>query len=138
MIASKLLAKISPCITILRPDVFSPRRGMVHPFTLRHPFQLDRLYFFSCGIGALPKAELCVAAYFWRCWAVQQAKMADPVPPSSRTPISGVKNERIRAEESNSRRGKPRSKRRFYLAFTLTKSSKDRASSVLGSVTFFH
>ncbi|EJK66332.1 hypothetical protein THAOC_12756, partial [Thalassiosira oceanica] len=59
----------------------------------------------------------------------QQAGTANPVPPSSRTPIGSVKNEWIWAEESNSRRGKPRSKRRFYLAFTLTKLSKDRASS---------
>ncbi|EJK45619.1 hypothetical protein THAOC_35760 [Thalassiosira oceanica] len=50
----------------------------------------------------------------------QQAETANPVPPSSRTPIGSVKNEWIWAEESNSRRGKPRSKRRFYLAFTLT------------------
>ncbi|EJK64283.1 hypothetical protein THAOC_14996, partial [Thalassiosira oceanica] len=61
----------------------------------------------------------------------QQAETANPVPPSSRTPITGVPIQRIWAEESNSRRGKPRSKRRFYLAFTLTKLSKDRASSVL-------
>ncbi|EJK62846.1 hypothetical protein THAOC_16528 [Thalassiosira oceanica] len=46
----------------------------------------------------------------------QQAETANPVPPSSRTPITGVPIQRIRAEESNSRRGKPRSKRRFYLA----------------------
>ena len=71
MIASKFLAKISPCITVLRPDVFSPKRGMLNPSSLRHPSQLDRLYFVSCGIGALPNTELCVAAYFWRCWAVQ-------------------------------------------------------------------
>ncbi|EJK63892.1 hypothetical protein THAOC_15429 [Thalassiosira oceanica] len=64
----------------------------------------------------------------------QQAGTANPVPPSSRTPVGSVKNEWIWAEESNSRRGKPRSKRRFYLAFTLTKLSKDRASSLrLGS-----
>ncbi|EJK57689.1 hypothetical protein THAOC_22238 [Thalassiosira oceanica] len=65
----------------------------------------------------------------------QQAETANPVPPSSRTPITGVPIQRIWAEESNSRRGKPQSKRRFYLACTLTKLSKDRASSVLGSVT---
>ncbi|EJK69331.1 hypothetical protein THAOC_09421, partial [Thalassiosira oceanica] len=41
----------------------------------------------------------------------QQAETANPVPPSSRTPIGSVKNEWIWAEESNSRRGKPRSKR---------------------------
>ncbi|EJK56837.1 hypothetical protein THAOC_23192 [Thalassiosira oceanica] len=67
----------------------------------------------------------------------QQAETANPVPPSSRTPITGVPIQRIWAEESNSRRGKPQSKRRFYLAFTLTKSSKDRASSVLGWTFFF-
>ncbi|EJK65349.1 hypothetical protein THAOC_13799, partial [Thalassiosira oceanica] len=67
----------------------------------------------------------------------QQAETANPVPPSSRTPIGSVKNEWIWAEELNSRRGKPRSKRRFYLAFTLTKLSKDRASSVLGWTFFF-
>ncbi|EJK53915.1 hypothetical protein THAOC_26558, partial [Thalassiosira oceanica] len=67
----------------------------------------------------------------------QQAETANPVPPSSRTPINGVPIQRIWAEESNSRRGKPQSKRRFYLAFTLTKSSKDRASSVLGWTFFF-
>ncbi|EJK57833.1 hypothetical protein THAOC_22085 [Thalassiosira oceanica] len=47
----------------------------------------------------------------------QQAETANPVPPSSRTPITGVPIQRIWAEESNSRRGKPRPKRRFYLAF---------------------
>ena len=40
MIASKFLAKIYPCITVLRPDVFSPKRGMLNPSSLRHPFQI--------------------------------------------------------------------------------------------------
>ena len=44
----------------------------------------------------------------------------------SRTPISGDAVKRARAEESNGRRGKPRSKRRFYLALPLTKLSSDR------------
>ncbi|EJK74453.1 hypothetical protein THAOC_03865 [Thalassiosira oceanica] len=39
----------------------------------------------------------------------QRAETAKPVPPPSRTPITGV-NQRTWAEESNSRRGKPRSK----------------------------
>ncbi|EJK44591.1 hypothetical protein THAOC_36859, partial [Thalassiosira oceanica] len=53
--------------------------------------------------------------------------------PQGHLSVCSVKNEWIWAEESNSRRGKPRSKRRFYLAFTLTKLSKDRASSGPGN-----
>ncbi|EJK69098.1 hypothetical protein THAOC_09678, partial [Thalassiosira oceanica] len=57
---------------------------------------------------------------------------AKPVPPPSRTPITGVAVKRARAEESNGRRGKPRSKFRFHLAFPLTKLSRNRLSTVLG------
>ena len=63
---------------------------------------------------------------------LNRADTAKPVPPSSRTPITDVKNERVWAEDSNSRRGKPRSKRRFYLAFSLTKLSKIGLSTVMG------
>ena len=61
---------------------------------------------------------------------------AKPVPPPSRTPITGVAVKRTRAEESNGRRGKPRSKCRFYLAFPLTKLSRNRLSTVLGWQVF--
>ncbi|EJK51939.1 hypothetical protein THAOC_28842 [Thalassiosira oceanica] len=57
---------------------------------------------------------------------------AKPVPPPSRAPITGVAVKRARAEESNGRRGKPRLKCRFHLAFPLTKLSRNRLSTVLG------
>jgi len=61
--------------------------------------------------------------------------MAKPVPPSSRTPITGVKIQRVWAEDSNLRRGKPRSKHRFYLVFLLTKLSNIALRRVLGPIT---
>ena len=92
-----------------------------------HPFQ-------DPGVPSL-QAGLALARALHKTRRAQSGanqNTSQPVPPSSRTPIPGVKNERDWAEDSNSRRGKPRSKRRFYLAFLLTKLSKDRASSVMG------